>query len=111
MFLQEFVGSEWAVFKLGVSGIISAIVVDTNHFKGNFPDSISIEGKELEPETSTSLEMPETWSIQVLEPQKLGPHCDHFFVAEIKPHRKLSHVRVTIKPDGGVSRIRLLGHV
>ena len=103
-------GSEWAVFKLGVSGVIKAIVVDTNHFKGNFPDSIAIDGIEAEAETA-SLDMPETWPVQVLGPQKLGPHRDHFFVAEINPHRKLSHVRVTIKPDGGVSRIRLLGVV
>lgn len=37
-------GSEFAVFRLGAKGRISQILIDTNHFKGNFPDRIQIEG-------------------------------------------------------------------
>ena len=33
-------GKEWCVLKLGVPGVVKKIEVDTNHFKGNFPDSI-----------------------------------------------------------------------
>lgn len=37
-------GCEWAVFRLGDVGIVSEVEVDTKHFKGNFPDSVKIEG-------------------------------------------------------------------
>lgn len=37
-------GNEWAIFKLGFAGIVERIMVDTKHFKGNFPDSVQIEG-------------------------------------------------------------------
>lgn len=37
-------GQEWAIFKLGYPGRIEKICVDTAHFKGNFPDSVKIEG-------------------------------------------------------------------
>ena len=47
-------GFEWAVFRLGHPGIIKNIEVDTNHFKGNFPDSILIEGTTLDGEDWTN---------------------------------------------------------
>lgn len=37
-------GNEWAIFRLAGIGRISDIEVDTKHFKGNFPDSVKIEG-------------------------------------------------------------------
>lgn len=40
-------GQEWAVFKLGYPGRIEKICIDTAHFKGNFPDSVKIEGAYL----------------------------------------------------------------
>ena len=38
-------GKEWCVLKLGVPGVVKKIEVDTNHFKGNFPDSIVVEAR------------------------------------------------------------------
>lgn len=31
------------MLKLGVVGEITKLVVDTNHFKGNFPESVSVD--------------------------------------------------------------------
>lgn len=42
-------GNEWAVFRLGYIGEISHVKVDTAHFKGNFPDSVKIEGTLMKP--------------------------------------------------------------
>src|SRR5262249_18999385 len=36
-------GHDWVVLKLGVPGVLHRVVVDTAHFKGNFPDSCSLE--------------------------------------------------------------------
>src|SRR4051812_15392007 len=37
-------GYDWIILKLGAPGSIRKIEVDTNHFRGNFPDTCSIEG-------------------------------------------------------------------
>ena len=36
-------GYDWIIVKLGHAGTIKKIEIDTNHFKGNFPDTCSIE--------------------------------------------------------------------
>jgi allantoicase len=41
----------WAVFQLSHCGYITHIEVDTYHFKGNYPDSIRIEGTTENPHT------------------------------------------------------------
>uniref|UniRef100_A0A3B3YUP6 Allantoate amidinohydrolase n=1 Tax=Poecilia mexicana TaxID=48701 RepID=A0A3B3YUP6_9TELE len=88
-------GWEWAVFRLGHPGLIGSIEVDTNHFKGNFPDSCRIEACLLTPEE---------------EACSLRPHHRHHYSkADLTPTRPVSHVRLIIAPDGGVSRLRLWG--
>lgn len=86
---------------MGVPGVVKRIEVDTNHFKGNFPDSVMVEGRSQEGRT-----------IVLLPPTKLGPHQIHLFdVAPLKEENFVTtHVKVVIQPDGGISRIRILGH-
>ena len=43
-------------------------------------------------------------------PTKLGPHKIHQFSVDSSAKSEIiSHVRVVIQPDGGISRFRLLG--
>ncbi|XP_069697543.1 allantoicase-like isoform X1 [Periplaneta americana] len=100
-------GCEWAVFRLGHNGTITRIEVDTNHFKGNFPDSIHIEGTTELPNTDWSAR---SWKT-LLPLQKLSPHKQHFYM-EQDLHTKgpFTYIRVTIAPDGGISRLRLWGY-
>jgi allantoicase len=37
-------GHDWCVVRLGLPGILREVVVDTRHFKGNYPESCSLEG-------------------------------------------------------------------
>src|SRR5947208_4446711 len=37
-------GHDWIIVKLGLPGAIRKVEVDTNHFKGNYPDTCSTEG-------------------------------------------------------------------
>ncbi len=102
-------GSDWAIVKLAVSGQIKKILVDTNHFKGNYPDMCSIEGcykPDLDDDqlTDTLIE----WT-EILPKTKLEAHKEHFFENEIKSHNTFTHVRLNIFPDGGISRLRLFG--
>src|ERR1051326_5818550 len=36
-------GFDWCVIRLGLPGIIRGVVVDTAHFKGNYPEHCSLE--------------------------------------------------------------------
>ncbi|XP_068631298.1 allantoicase-like [Battus philenor] len=97
-------GNEWAVFKLGFTGTIKKICVDTTQFKGNYPDSITIEGVHLDNSSWTeSKDIP--WRT-ILKPSRLGANKEHWYNCDSDV---TSHVRVTMAPDGGISRIKLFG--
>lgn len=73
-------GNEWAIFRLADVGRVSDIEVDTKHFKGNFPDSVKIEGALIrQGEEWDSPEAKVTWKT-ILPASKvsemfLGRHC------------------------------------
>lgn len=104
-------GNDWSVLRLGHIGKIDRIVVDTAHFKGNYPDRCSILGA-LRPKQSNSKLLNESEDWPVLLPEcKLSADAIHEFVDEIADHGPISHVRLNIFPDGGVSRLRLFGKI
>src|ERR1700741_5522966 len=37
-------GFDWCIVRLGLPGVIHGVVVDTSHFKGNYPEQCSLEG-------------------------------------------------------------------
>jgi allantoicase len=102
-------GFDWAVIKLATMGEIRRVEVDTSHFKGNYPDTCSLEawdaeGKIVDESTISTL----PWK-EVLPRMKLQAHSRHFYEEEIKQAGAVTHVRFNIYPDGGVSRLRLYG--
>ncbi len=100
-------GFDWAVVKLGTAGTIEKIEVDTNHFKGNYPDSCLIEGVRADGAGLQSLSQA-AWRV-VLPQTKLRAHHRHFFSKELKEAGPFTHLRLNIFPDGGVSRLRIHG--
>ena len=86
----------------------AAIEVDTNHFKGNYPDRCSIDGLDFASARITDLIASRAWT-PLLPETKLAADDRRFFAGEIAPHAPISHVRLNIFPDGGVSRLRLWG--
>ena len=104
-------GYDWSIIKLGRRGRIEQIEVDTAHFKGNYPDSCSLEGCDA-PEWATDISKLDDCPWTLLLPQtKLQAHTRHFFAEELPQTGALTHVRFNIYPDGGVSRLRLYGRV
>jgi allantoicase len=103
-------GHDWALLKLGAPGVIERIEIDTSHFKGNYPESFSLEAAQA-PEASlpalTSHEI--TWN-EVLPRTKLAPHGRRAFT-RLAARGPFSHVRLRIYPDGGVARLRVYGRV
>jgi allantoicase len=101
--------ADWAVIRLGAPGIVHRVEIDTNHFKGNYPESASIEGC-LRPGATLGQLAKATWT-PVLSRERLGPGRRHFFTSEVVSAGPVSHVRLNIFPDGGISRLRVYGTV
>ncbi|QBI19747.1 allantoicase [Egibacter rhizosphaerae] len=94
---------DWCIVRLGVPGVIETALVDTTHFTGNHPAAVTLEGCAVTGGTP-------------------GPDADWFPLLEhvpvsgdtaqrlpVETLRRVTHVRFTIHPDGGVARLRLHG--
>jgi len=100
-------GHDWAIIRLGTAGVITRVEIDTNHFKGNYPDSASLEGC-LAPGAALGALTSADWR-EVLPQTKLKAHYRHFFSRTPRGLGPVSHVRLNIFPDGGISRLRIHG--
>ncbi len=100
---------DWVIVRLAHKGIIEKILVDTCHFKGNYPDACSIEGCEIAYKDESKLDSTAIEWTTILSKSKLGADHEHFFEDEIKNKGPFTHIRLNIFPDGGVSRLRLWG--
>ena len=92
---------DWAIVALAAEGMIHRVEVDTNHFKGNFPDACSLE-------IASSVDGP--WR-PLLPRTKLMAHTRHLFVEQLSLHRPCTHLRMNVFPDGGISRLRVFGQL
>ncbi len=103
-------GHDWAVVRLGLPGLLEGVVVDTAHFKGNFPESCSIEACEASGHPDAAqLTGPETSWTEVLPRTPLQGDCENAFA--VRPVHRSTHLRLNIFPDGGVARLRAFGLV
>jgi allantoicase len=94
---------DWCVVRLGVPGVVAAVIVDTSYFRGNFPAGCALEG------CVTGGGPPDddaTWFPLLDRVELRGDAVQRFAVAV--PWR-VTHVRLSIFPDGGVARLRVLG--
>jgi len=99
-------GHDWAIVRLGAPGVLAKIEIDTNHFKGNYPDSASVEGC-LRPGADAGELAAAAW-VEVLPQTKLRAHHRHVF-EDLGQRGPFSHLRLNIFPDGGISRFRVHG--
>ena len=102
-------GFDWIVVKLAVPGTVQRVEVDTAHYKGNFPESASLEGCLLrEPVVDFANAHDIAWT-ELLPRTRLQADHRHFFESELRAQGPFTHVRLKIFPDGGVSRLRVHG--
>jgi allantoicase len=97
---------DWVIARLGVPGVVRAVVVDTAFFTGNFPQACSVEACCCDgypsPDALTG------WSCVVPRTSLAG---DQQHVFPVAVPRRFTHVRLNIFPDGGVARLRVHGLV
>ena len=102
-------GHDWAIIKLGRPGLIHSLEIDTSHFKGNFPESCSLETCNAEGLSDDKLtDLSASWA-SLLPRTKLQAHTRHYFDQELLDTGVATHLRFNIFPDGGVSRLRVYG--
>ena len=101
-------GNDWVIVSLGRPGEIERAEVDTAHFKGNYPDRVSLEAGNFDNDDAAS-NVADGW--QTLMPEMpLKMDQQHYF-EDLAPIGEVTHVRMSIYPDGGVSRLRLFGKI
>jgi allantoicase len=100
---------DWVVIKLGTSGYIDKLVIDTAHFRGNFPKAVQVFV------SSASEKVPghddAAWT-EILAPQETGPDKEHEYGSEVLKQvqgKEYGFVKMVIIPDGGVKRLRVWG--
>ncbi|MDB1089228.1 allantoicase [Streptomyces sp. ACA25] len=99
---------DWALIRLGVPGVIRGIIVDTAHFRGNYPQAIGIEGTAAPgaPAPEDLLDPGTAWT-ELVPRTAIGGHAAHVF--DVGVERRLTHLRLRQYPDGGVARLRVHG--
>jgi allantoicase len=101
-------GYDWCILRLGLPGVVRAVVVDTAHFKGNYPESCSVDVAVVNGYPAPSdLETRAVWTTVLDKSPLRGDDQNRFDVREAQA----THVRLNIFPDGGVARLRVLGEV
>lgn len=110
-------GNEWLIVALGSRGRVQEIEVDTAHNKGNFPWRFSVQAADVGDLPDAALAAASIYWPDLLPAVPLGPHQIERFdrtgaeagaaaLADLGP---VTHARINLIPDGGISRLRFWG--
>ncbi|HUJ63639.1 MAG TPA: allantoicase [Kofleriaceae bacterium] len=99
-------GNDWAIVRLAAAGTIERLEIDTSHFKGNAPGSCLVEAEHA---PGARAEQIERWRTLVASP--LEPHRRHVFDRELRRLGQVTHLKLSVFPDGGVARLRAWGQL
>ena len=97
-------GHDWCIVRLARRGVIERVELETDHYKGNAPGHAMLEYTD-----SPSSNVAKVRWRTLVSRSPLEPHARHRW--ETRKGALASHVRLNIYPDGGVSRLRLLGQL
>lgn len=101
-------GHDWILVRLGARGTVGLVEIDTNHFRGNYPDRCTLEGVDAAAARITDLIASRDFR-PILPETKLSADTRHFYRSDLAERGPFTHVRLSIFPDGGVSRLRVYG--
>ncbi|MFF2412251.1 allantoicase [Streptomyces sp. NPDC058092] len=101
---------DWALVRLGAPGVVRGIVVDTAHFRGNYPQAVSVQAACVpgSPSPEELLAPGVRWTT-LLPRTVVGGHAANGFV--VAAELRVTHLRVNQHPDGGIARLRVYGEV
>ncbi len=88
-------GNDWLVVRLAAPGLLHHVIIDTTRFVGNAPGAARLSDAES--------------GAELLPRTRLLPDTEHRF--RIQAAAPVREVRLDIYPDGGISRLRVVGDV
>jgi allantoicase len=107
---------DWAILKLGqvCETGITRVILDTKHFRGNYPESVQVEACYTELSDTIMTEAHDIEWFPLVARGRMAPDSEHVFLKSqdqiANCERKVSHVKISIYPDGGLSRVRVYGN-
>jgi allantoicase len=101
-------GHDWTIVRLAAPGALHRVEIDTDHFKGNAPGSMVLEGIHLPDASAEALADAAAPWFPLLGQTRLQAHA-RFRFEDLAPHDRVTHVRLSIFPDGGIARMRVFG--
>ena len=110
--LPDDAARDWVIVRLGVSGLVRSIVVDTAFFTGNYPQACSADGTSASGYPTAEELIADAGSgrwREIVPRALLTGDARHAF--KVNSGRRLTHVRLNIFPDGGVARLHVHGEV
>ncbi|MEH1017195.1 allantoicase [Micromonospora sp. CPCC 206060] len=102
-------GSDHAIVRLGAPGLVHTVLVDTAHFTGNYPPQAAVDGCCVDGYPSPAELATAQWFPLVDRSDLTGDAVHTFPVGEPNRQARVTHLRLTIFPDGGVARLRAHG--
>jgi allantoicase len=106
-------GNDWAIVRLAGAGTIERLEIDTSHFKGNAPGRCTVEGihADLHAPGAAPGGVGGLAGWRTLLDSPLQPHTRHVFDGELRRIGPVTHLRLSVFPDGGVARLRAHGEL
>ena len=102
-------GSDSVIVRLAVPALVRGVDIDTSFFAGNYPPAASIDAATVLGYPSVAEVQNAEWVPLVTEVALGGDRSNLVPVA--RAERLVTHIRLTIHPDGGVARLRVHGEV
>ncbi len=102
-------GEDFVIIRLAAPAIVRGVNIDTSHFRGNYPPFGSVDGATLLGYPTAAEVRAAAWT-PLADQAGLGGNQANL-VPVTAPDRLVTHVRLTIHPDGGVARLRVFGEV
>jgi allantoicase len=104
-------GYDWIIVALGARAAIHKISVETEHYKGNYPDRCSIDACDARGALMENLITGKVPWREILAETKLEADAVRLFERELQRSGAATHLRLNIYPDGGISRLRAFGRI
>ena len=104
-------GNDWAIVRLGAPGIVKGVVIDTSFFTGNYPERATIDACTIDGTPSVEMLIGKSveWKPLLSESKLRGNTTNEFQIRGAR--QRVTHLRLSIFPDGGVARLRAYGEV
>ncbi len=103
-------GYDWCIVRLGIPGLIRGIVVDTAFYRGNYPESCSIDAAAIDGTSDPARLIDNSLDVSWREIVPRAPlQGDTKNLFPVQHDSRVTHLRLNIFPDGGVARLRVHG--